>query len=202
MMKFVGLCCVLLVICQLAFAAPKATREEHQLLVQQVIDLEQQLAEINQQTASKQALITLKMELNIMREELQALRSENERLRYEINTMQNQHREAIMAIDRRLQEEPSDPLANFEQFSEQLDDNISDINVVVTDAATPEVSSDSADTEQAAQLAVATKPTELVDNKQALAAYRDAFMLLKQRQHEEAIISFQAFIENYPATKY
>lgn len=199
MIRYVGLCCVLLVMCQSAFAAPKATREEHQLLMQQVAQLEQRLAEINQQTASKQALITLKMELNIMREELQALRSENERLRYEINTMQNQHREAIIAIDRRLQEAPSDPLANFEQFSEQLDD---EINAVVTEAGTAEAAAETTDTEQATQLAATSQPSEPVDNKLALAAYRDAFMLLKQRQHAEAIISFQAFLENYPATKY
>ena len=205
MIRFVGLCCVWLVMCQLAFAAPKATREEHQLLMQQVAQLEQQLAEINQQTASKQALITLKMELNIMREELQALRSENERLRYEINTMQNQHREAIIAIDRRLQEAPSDPLASFEQFSEQLDDNINavnDTNVVATEGVAAEAASGTTATEQATQLAATPQPSEPVDNKLALAAYRDAFMLLKQRQHAEAIISFQAFLENYPATKY
>ena len=155
MIRFIGFCSFSLVLCQLAFAAPKATREEHQLLVQQVVELQQQLAEIDQQSASKQALITLKMELNIMREELQALRSENERLRYEISSMQNQHREAILAIDRRLQEEPIDPLANFEQFSDQLNSDINDVNTqVATDAVITEQSSDAADSAQSTQLAL------------------------------------------------
>lgn len=205
MSKFVGLCLLSLVVTQMVLAAPKATREEHQLLVQQVKELEQQLATAKQQLASKQALITLKMELNIMREELQALRSENEKLRYEISSMQNQHREAISVLDRRLAAQPGDQLASLEQFSEQLDDDINKQASLVTDAsseAQQPTDPDQSDNNQTLfQLAVSAESVE-VDNKLALAAYRDAFMLLKQRQHDQAIVSFQEFIANYPQTKY
>lgn len=243
MNKYVGLFCAFLMLSEFVFAAPKATREEHQVLQQKVIELEQKIDASQQQTASKQALITLKLELNIMREELQSLRSENERLRYEINIIQNQQREAFTAIDRKImqldngssissqsaQDITGEGIVNNNQIdnnnaviSQQQDTPLQDTSGQRLQTQVPlqidnlegqqrgSVSEQSqmnqahmgSDFNTENQMVAETVVTEEVDIKAALSAYRDAFILLKQNQHESAILAFQEFLVNYPATKY
>ena len=236
MSKYVGLFCIFLMLSEFAFAAPKATREEHQALQQKVIKLEQKIDAGQQQTASKQALITLKLELNIMREELQSLRSENERLRYEINIIQNQQREAFTAIDRKImqldngssissrsaQDITGEGIVNNNQIgnnntpiSQQQDipsqDTIGQQAQTQLQAGNLEGQLNSSASEQSNigsdintenPMVTETVVVEEVDMKAALSAYRDAFILLKQNQHEPAILAFQEFLINYPATKY
>lgn len=66
--------------------------------------------------------------------------------------------------------------------------------------ATAEGNNGETDDQQAILSQSVTMPE--VDMKAALSAYRDAFVLLKQNQHEQAIQAFQAFLVSYPNTKY
>ena len=234
MIKYVGLFCALLMFSTFIYAAPKATKEEHQTLQQKVIELEQLIESSQQQLASKQALITLKMELNIMHEELQSLRSENERLRYEMNIIQSRQKEAFTAIDRKIMQLSNGDNASFRSSQvisgegiindEQMDNlNASDVSSQSAHGqsqAQIKSSHSLADTSLSdqAQLTGAEKGNNEadhtqavlsqsvtiseVDMKSALSAYRDAFVLLKQNQHEQAILAFQEFLVSYPNTKY
>ena len=45
-------------------------------------------------------------------------------------------------------------------------------------------------------------PSDTEDSDETIDAYRNAFLLLKQRRHEESITAFEGFLSNYPKSKY
>ena len=87
---------------QSAVAAPKATKEELNIVTQRLERLERALDDEAASSANKEALISLQQKLNRMERELQELRGQNESLRNELDTMQKHQRESFMAIDKRL----------------------------------------------------------------------------------------------------
>jgi tol-pal system protein YbgF len=83
---------------------------------------------------------------------------------------------------------------NIEMQDQQSESMQTEFNVAETiDAGSPEGQS---------SVEAEAVVIEQVDMKAALTAYRDAFMLLKQNEHEPAISAFEAFLINYPVTKY
>lgn len=186
---------VLIVFAQSLSAAPKATKEEVDALAFRIERMERAIDEQASRDNSKQGLITLQRQLKEMEKELQTLRGENERLRNEVDQMQAKQREMFIAIDKRLQNqtvattsetmEPQTSRPTMQDESPQMND---------TEQA-------SASTQVAtARPVVISSTTE--DSPETTDAYRNAFLLLKQRRHDEAITAFEDFLSNYPNSKY
>ena len=74
----------------------------------------------------------------------------------------------------------------------------------LTDQAQSITANEDANSEVDDQLTASSQNVVIpeVDMKAALSAYRDAFILLKQNQHEQSILAFQEFLVSYPDTKY
>ena len=171
---------------QAVCAAPKATKEEVDALAFRIERMERAIDE-QSQTDSKQGLITLQRQLKNMERELQTLRGENERLRNEVEQMQAKQREMFIAIDKRLQQQNSVATTN------QAQDEQPRAEVIIEPA--------SAETQVAkARPVVISSNTE--DSQETTDAYRNAFLLLKQRRHDESISAFEDFLATYPNSKY
>ena len=190
---------IMLLSAEAVLAAPKATKEEFDALFLRVERIERVLDEQAQNTgdkADKEGLIALQRQLKAMERELQALRDENERLQNQVEQMQQRQREAIIALNKRAQEQ--------EQQQEQKN------SVASNPPATNVVESKP---EQVAKVEVAEpvnatppKPVKLpgntVDSQETTDAYREAFLLLKQRRYDESITGFENFLTDYPNSKY
>ena len=188
--------CLLLVIAlmQAVQAAPKATREELNAVALRIERLERALDNQVANSARKQALITLQKKLTAMQRELQVLRGENESLRNQLDQYQKRQRESLLAVDRRLQ--------NIQIIASQQ-------AAAHRSATVPSIAEDGTTAEQITprreqppERQIVVVPSETFDSSQTIEAYRDAFLLLKQRRHDEAISAFENFLTNYPNSKY
>ena len=186
---------VLVLWAQIAIAAPKATKEEVQALSFRIERMERALDEQSARGDNNQGLLTLQRQLKDMERELQTLRGENERLRNEVEQMQLKQREMFIAIDKRLQKQS---VATAQ--SSPADD--------VAKKQSPASKPASASTEQGGNdtQVASTRPVVISstteDSPETTDAYRNAFLLLKQRRHDEAINAFEEFLSNYPTSKY
>lgn len=195
---------VLAMLGQTALSAPKATKEELNIVSQRLERLERALDDEAAMSANTDALITLQQKLNQMEQELQRLRGQNESLRNQVETMQKHQRESFIAIDKRLLK------------AEQQADNNNDVMRVPTAAAPPReesagiqvetvspdnTGSGSTSSESAERQAIVVS-SETEDSKETIDAYRDAFLLLKNRRYDESIEAFENFLANYPRSKY
>lgn len=192
---------ILLSVCflQAAYAAPKATKEQVDLMSARLERIERAVdaqSLDNDGKANKQGLITLQNQLKTMERELQDLRSQNEQLRNDLEIMQARQREMFLAIDKRI-EKPEAKVVEKKPLQKKE-------RVVKTDAI--DTSADTSVSTEAKVVAPVTKPVFDTDNTEDSAettnAYREAFLLLKQRDYEEAITSFSGFLETYPTSKY
>ena len=184
---------LLMLMCvQSVIAAPKATKEELNIVTQRLERLERALDSEAASSANKESLITLQQKLNRMERELQQLRGQNENLRNELDNMQKHQRESFMAIDKRLQMKAS-------QQSEAGDAKPAMMRK-------PDVSKDNVQAEMVKTKPVERKPivvsSETEDSDETIDAYRNAFLLLKQRRHDDSIEAFENFLATYPNSKY
>jgi len=182
---------VLASLSQVVSAAPKATREELNIVTQRLERLERALDSEAASSANKESLITLQQKLNNMQSELQQLRGQNESLRNELDQMQKQQRESFIAIDKRLQMSP-EMNADEQMMTNQPSKVIS--SDAQTESAMPE-------SEVMARKPIVV-PSDTQDSDETIDAYRSAFLLLKQRRHDESITAFEDFLSNYPNSKY
>ena len=175
-------------------AAPKATREELNAVALRLERLERALDNQMANAANKQALITLQGKLTAMQRELQVLRGENESLRNQLDQYQRQQRESMLVFDRRLQGVQI-------TTGQQAAGNTPAIqSAMVEDGTTAEQITPREVRPLERQTVVV--PSETFDSSQTIDAYRDAFLLLKQRRYNEAISAFENFLSNYPNSKY
>jgi tol-pal system protein YbgF len=137
-----------------------------------------------------------------MERELQALRSQNERLQNEVEQMQARQRDLFLAVDQRIEGQGSSdgveqPPQSQQTQTESAENNSSE------DSNTPVDTSESTEIKP---VAAATRPVFDTDNTEDSAAttqaYREAFLLLKQRDYEAAITAFEGFLQTYPTSKY
>ncbi len=191
---FVFNLCVLMLVAQTAVAAPKATKEELNIVTQRLERLERALDDEAARSANKEGLITLQQKLNRMERELQELRGQNESLRNELDNMQKHQRESLMAIDKRLQK-------NAEQASSSQQ-----ISATKPVQQQPEAETNGTQAEMVKAKPVERKPivvsSDTQDSDETIDAYRNAFLLLKQRRHDESISAFENFLSTYPNSKY
>ncbi len=192
---FVVNLCVVIVCVQSAVAAPKATKEELNIVTQRLERLERALDDEAASSANKESLITLQQKLNRMERVLQELRGQNESLRNELDTMQKHQRESFMAIDKRLNES-------------ETEQNTASQMTATEPAANnqPKASTSDVQAEMVKAEPVERKPivisSETQDSQETIDAYRNAFLLLKQRRHDESIAAFEDFLATYPNSKY
>lgn len=190
----INLLLLIAVFTQLVSAAPKATKEELDALVIRMERVERAMDERPQDT-NKQGLITLQRQLKEMERELQVLRGENERLRNDVERMQDKQREMFIAIDKRMQQQELATTNSVEPATSQRPAAKSD------DVPDTEIQAESPKTQVAT-----TKPVVISshteDSPETTDAYRNAFLLLKQRRHDEAITAFENFLASYPNSKY
>lgn len=190
---------------QAAFAAPKATQEEVNLLsarlerMERVIDVQ---SADSDNKVNKQALISLQNQLKIMERELQILRSQNERLQNDLEQMQARQRDLFLAIDNRIESQASNEVVEQPSLSQQTTVEPVENNTVVD-------TNTSVDTNVSTEnktVAAVTRPVFDTDNTEDSAdtteAYREAFLLLKQRDYAAAITAFDGFLQTYPTSKY
>lgn len=192
--QYIGIVCVIaIMVVQVAVAAPKATKEELNIVTQRLERLERALDTEAASSANKESLITLQQKLNRMERELQELRGENENLRNEIEIMQKHQRDSFMAIDKRLQAQPEMQSASEQTSSTasspQNQPNKSDVQVEMVKA-------------KPVERKPIVVPSETQDSSDTIDAYRNAFLLLKQRRHDESIEAFEGFLATYPNSKY
>lgn len=177
-------------------AAPKATKEELNVVSQRLERLERALDKESSDSANKSGLITLQKKLNRMESELQELRGQNESLRNQLETMQKHQRKSLMAIDKRLQmqyEQGSTDVASPENSERTLKKK--------QDQDSEGVRAEIIEPEPAERKPIVVS-SETQDSDETIAAYRDAFLLLKGRRYNESIDAFESFLENYPNSKY
>ena len=179
---------VLALLSQVVSAAPKATREELNIVTQRLERLERALDSEAASSANIDSLITLQQKMKNMESELQELRGQNESLRNELEQLQKQQRESFMAIDKRLQEAPTMHEDKQMQSSETMSSDAQADTVI----AEPKV----------IERKPIVVPSDTEDSDETIDAYRNAFLLLKQRRHEESITAFEGFLSNYPKSKY
>ena len=151
----------------------------------------QAVEESAKNTASKQALISLQMKMKAMEKELQNLRNQNESLRNELNLVKQKQRENFIAIDQRLQSQSADTAGQEVLVSE------TEAEIVDTGAAAGAAADNQAPAQQGTPVITATE-----DSSETTDAYRDAFLLLKQRRYDESITAFETFLQKYPNSKY
>lgn len=179
---------------QAVSAAPKATKEDVEALAFRIERMERALDEQSTRDGNKQGLLTLQRQLKEMERELQTLRDENERLRNDVEQMQTRQREMFIAIDKRLQ---SQSVAASDESSQPRTSRAeAPAKPAQTQAATPAEETQVATTRPVVISSVTEDSPETTD------AYRNAFLLLKQRRHDEAITAFEEFLSNYPSSKY
>ena len=186
---------LLIMLVQSVSAAPKATKEEVEALAFRIERMERAMDEQSARDGNKQGLITLQRQPKEMERELQTLRGENERLRNEVEQMQAKQREMFIAIDKRLQNQSM--AASNETVQPQKPRSTVAEQPVRTEPAQPAT----ADTEVATSRPVVISSTT-EDSPETTDAYRNAFLLLKQRRHDEAITAFEDFLSKYPSSKY
>ncbi|MDW3094220.1 MAG: tol-pal system protein YbgF [Gammaproteobacteria bacterium] len=179
---------VLAVLSQVVSAAPKATKEELNIVTQRLERLERALDSEAASSANKESLITLQQKLNNMQRELQELRGQNESLRNELDQLQKQQRESFMAIDKRMQ---MNAQSNKPDQQMPVKSTGSAVNVEVVKSEP-----------KAIERKPIVVPSATEDSNETIDAYRNAFLLLKQRRHEESITAFEDFLSNYPNSKY
>lgn len=179
-------------------AAPKATKEEFDALLLRVERMERVLDEQAQSTgdkADKQGLIALQRKLKEMERELQTLRDENERLQNQVEQMQQRQREAFIALNKRQPQQ--DNAASNKPKPSQAEQ---------VAKASPSSQGDAQVEQQEQVKRVPPKPVILpngsVDSPETTDAYREAFLLLKQRRYDESITGFENFLGKYPNSKY
>lgn len=192
--SIVGLC--LFITMQFAVAAPKATKEDLNIVTQRLERLERALDQEAANSANTESLITLQQKLNRMERELQELRGENENLRNELDMLQKQQRESMMAIDKRLQMQQESqtataPTSNSVSSVEQ--------KPIAKTNSTVEAEVITAKPVDRKPIVV---PSSTEDSSETIDAYRNAFLLLKQRRHDESIGAFEEFLSTYPNSKY
>ncbi len=179
---------------QVVSAAPKATKEELNIVSQRLERLERALDSEAANSANKESLITLQKRLNDMERELQVLRGQNETLRNELDQLQKQQRESFMAIDKRLQMNAETMSAEQPAAAPMNVPANNDRGSVNAEMVSPEPE------------VVERKPivvsSDMEDSSETIDAYRNAFLLLKQRRHDESITAFEEFLSNYPNSKY
>jgi tol-pal system protein YbgF len=179
---------VLASLSQVVSAAPKATKEELNIVTQRLERLERALDSEAASSANIDSLITLQQKMKNMESELQELRGQNESLRNELEQLQKQQRESFMAIDKRLQEAPTMHEDKQMHSSETMSSDAQADTVIVE----PKV----------IERKPVVVPSYTEDSDETIDAYRNAFLLLKQRRHEESITAFEGFLSNYPKSKY
>lgn len=189
---------------QFSYAAPKATKEEFNLLSARVERMERavdaQIQDSNSK-ANKQGLITLQNQLKKMERELQSLRSQNERLQNDLEQMQVRQRELFLAIDSKIENQPTE--SSITQASPQPEQQPVEAvnNNTEVDTGVDTVAA----TDSQPVVAVARPvfdPNNTEDSAETTEAYREAFLLLKQREYEQAVTAFDRFLETYPTSKY
>ena len=179
---------VLAMFAQVVSAAPKATKEELNIVTQRLERLERALDVEAANSANKEGLISLQKKLKNMERELQELRGQNESLRNELDQLQKHQRESFMAIDKRLQARPE----------KQMDDQREPSKMMKNDTQ-PEMVKAEPKVIQRKPIVV---PSDTEDSSETIDAYRNAFLLLKQRRHDESITAFEGFLATYPNSKY
>ncbi len=182
---------VLASLAQVVSAAPKATREELNIVTQRLDGLERALDSEAASSANKSSMIALQQKMKDMQSELQQLRGQNESLRNELEQFQKQQRESFMAIDKRLQMAPATNPSIDNGTMQPLKTRHSDVQA---ETVRPE--------SKAMERKPVVAPSDTADSSDTIDAYRDAFLLLKQRRHEESITGFEDFLSNYPKSKY
>lgn len=178
-----------------AQAAPKATKEELNAVSLRLERLERALDSQAETSANKEGLISLQRRLKAMEAELQKLRGENESLRNELEQLQIRQRESMMAIDKRLQQRPDS-------------DEVMQPNVAESKEPAAMKNKEPVPAEKMASKQEPVKRQPVVlngdtqDSSETIDAYRNAFLLLKQRRHDESIAAFENFLATYPNSKY
>ena len=180
---------------QVAQAAPKATKEELNAVSLRLERLERALDSQAANSANKEGLISLQRRLKAMESELQQLRGENESLRNELEQLQIRQRESMMAIDKRLQQQPESVNVTQDTMTKSEEPAITK-----KDAAVPKEKMVRKQEPVARQPVVLNGDTQ--DSSETIDAYRSAFLLLKQRRHDESIEAFENFLATYPNSKY
>ena len=189
-----NLCVIMLITMQSLMAAPKATKEELNIVSQRLERLERALDDEAASSANKESLITLQKKLNRMERELQELRGQNESLRNELDTMQKHQRESFMAIDKRLM--------NAEQSESSAQIPVTKPVMQKPKATTNSNTQAEVVKAEPVERKPIVVPSATEDSSDTIDAYRNAFLLLKQRRHDESITAFENFLDTYPNSKY
>lgn len=122
-------------------------------------------------------------ELKALRQEVQLLRNEVEQQGHDIEGLKRRQRDMYLDIDRRLSQAGS----SGEAFASSSDGESG------KPKATPA---------KTVQNSVASAKTDAESEKQEQERYSSAFQLVKDGHYEEAIVSFRAFLQDYPQSKY
>tara|TARA_R110002049_G_scaffold15822_1_gene64129 strand:- start:19553 stop:20413 length:861 start_codon:yes stop_codon:yes gene_type:complete len=183
---------LLVLFSQAVSAAPKATKEELNIVTQRLERLERALDSEAASSAKTESLITLQQKMNGLQSELQELRGQNESLRNELEQLRKQQRDSFIAIDKRLQE--ASAMETNSGSSEATQSSQSSVNEVQEDAGKSE--------QKVVERKPIVVPSETEDSDETINAYRNAFLLLKQRRHDESITAFEDFLSSYPKSKY
>ena len=173
---------------QVVSAAPKATKEDLNIVTQRLERLERALDSEAASSANKDSLITLQQKMKSMQGELQQLRGENENLRNQLEQMQKHQRESFISINKRLQTAPAADDVQQKQASNSVSNDVQE----KTKVSEP----------KAIERKPIVVPSDTEDSDQTIDAYRNAFLLLKQRRHDESITAFEGFLSDYPKSKY
>ena len=184
---------VLASLAQVVSAAPKATKEELNIVTQRLERLERALDSEAASSANKESMITLQQKMKNMQSELQELRGQNESLRNELEQLQKQQRKSFMAIDKRLQM-GTPAMESKETDQKQMQTSKPMNRDVQAETVKPE--------RTVMERKPIVVPSDTEDSDETIDAYRNAFLLLKQRRHDESITAFEGFLSNYPKSKY
>ncbi len=159
-----------------------------------------------ERVVDNQALLGMAKKIEALQRELQELRGENERLTYELNTLKERQREQYLDLDRRLQSSTgAASIGAAPAQSQVIDGQIVDRNIVTNSTVSqtteaPKISTTDPSSTQIATTSSAT--TSAGVSSDAAQDYKSAFTLLKQGKYDDSIVSFEAFLQNHPTSKY
>ena len=144
-----------------------------------------------------QALLSMAKKIESLQREIQQLRGENEQLAFELNSLKERQREQYLDVDRRLQSSSSvSSSAGIPENSQVIGES-----AVINSTHSPSTKIPETPASQVATTTGAGVSTS-VSSGEAAKDYKNSFTLLKQGKYDDSIVSFEAFLQNHPDSKY
>ena len=159
-----------------------------------------------ERVVDNQALLSLAKRIESLQREVQELRGENERLAFELNALKTRQREQFLDIDKRLH--ASSSVSVQDSASYDTSPSASSVSSSSTSTTTSSESTVSATIDtpiDASSTSVAVRSGTMIAStasNDAAQDYKNAFTLLKQAKYDDSIVSFTAFLQNHPESKY